>query len=107
MYITTTPTFEGHRITNYHGVVFGEVVAGVNFLRNFGAGLRNIFDGRSGGYENELISARNNALEELKKRAEQMGANGIVGVDFDYETITAGNGSMLVVIASGTAVTVE
>ncbi|MCQ2260106.1 MAG: YbjQ family protein [Bacteroidales bacterium] len=107
MYITTTPTFEGHRITNYHGVVFGEVVAGVNFLRDFGAGLRNIFGGRSGGYENELISARNNALEELKKRAEQMGANGIVGVDFDYETITAGNGSMLVVIASGTAVTVE
>lgn len=107
MYITTTPTFEGHRIINYHGVVFGEVVAGVNFLRDFGAGLRNIFGGRSGGYENELISARNNALEELKKRAEQMGANGIVGVDFDYETITAGNGSMLVVIASGTAVTVE
>lgn len=107
MYITTTPTFEGHRITSYHGIVFGEVVAGVNFLKDFGAGLRNIFGGRSGGYEDELITARNNALEELKKRAEQMGANGIVGVDFDYETITTGNGSMLVVIASGTAVSVE
>lgn len=107
MYITTTPTFEGHRITNYHGVVFGEVVAGVNFLKDFGAGLRNIFGGRSSGYESELVNARNKALAEMKERAEKMGANGIVGVDFDYETITSGNGAMLIVTASGTAVTVE
>jgi len=106
MIITTTPGIEGKRIIEYKGVVFGEVITGVNFLKDFAAGLTNIFGGRSGSYEGELIEARNNALEELVKRAEKVGGNAVVGVDIDYEVLGQG-GNMLMVTASGTAVVVQ
>lgn len=105
MILTTTPTIEGKQITNYHGVVFGEVIAGVNFVRDFFAGVRNIVGGRSSSYENELTQARDSALRELEQRAAQMGANAVVGIDLDYEVLGQNNG-MLMVTASGTAVTV-
>ncbi|MGI6066971.1 MAG: heavy metal-binding domain-containing protein [Bacillota bacterium] len=95
---------EGKRIIEYKGIVFGEVVSGVNFVKDFAAGLTNIFGGRSGSYEGELIDARENALKELERRAENMGANAVVGVDIDYEVL--GQGNMLMVTASGTAVKV-
>lgn len=103
MIVTTTPSIEGKRIIEYKGIVFGEVISGVNFFKDFGAGLRNIFGGRSEGYENELSAAREKALEELKVNAQKIGANAIVGIDFDYEVLGADN-AMLMVTASGTAV---
>lgn len=102
MIVTTTPTLEGHPIREYKGVVFGEVVAGVDFIKDFTAGLTNFFGGRSGSYEDELMQARSNALAEMMNRAAAMGANAVVGVDVDYETL--GQGNMLMVTASGTAV---
>jgi uncharacterized protein YbjQ (UPF0145 family) len=106
MIISTTPSIEGKRIVEYKEIVFGEVINGVNFIKDFKAGLTNVFGGRSGSYEEELISARTAALDEMKKRAESVGANAIVGVKMDYETLGQ-NGSMLMAIASGTAVVVE
>ena len=106
MILTTTPTIEGKKITAYHGVVFGEVIAGVDFVKDIVAGFSNFFGGRSGTYEEELLSARKTALEELEQRARLMGANAVVGIDVDYEVLGADNG-MLMVTASGTAVTVE
>ena len=103
MIVTTTPSVEGRRITEYKGVVFGEVIAGVNFVKDFVAGLSNFFGGRSGTYEEELINARQQALDEMEQRAAQLGADGVVGVDIDYEVLGADNG-MLMVTASGTAV---
>lgn len=104
MIVTSTQNVEGYRITGYYGIVFGEVVTGVNFFRDFGAGIRNIVGGRSAGYEDELLKARKEALEEMEKRAQKMGAHAIVGVDVDYETLGADSG-MLMVTCSGTAVT--
>lgn len=106
MIITTTPTIEGRRIIEYKGIVFGEVVSGVNFIKDFTAGLSNFFGGRSGTYEEELISARQNALQEMEQRAIHMGANAVVGVDIDYEVL-GGNNGMLMITASGTAVRCE
>lgn len=106
MIITTTPSVEGKKITAYKGIVFGEVISGVNFMKDIAASFTNFFGGRSGSYENELITARQNALVEMEKRAREMGANAVVGVDIDYETLGEG-GSMLMVTASGTAVFVE
>lgn len=106
MIITTTPSVEGRQIVEYKGIVFGEVVSGVNFLKDFAAGMRNFFGGRSGSYEEELLAARTQALEEMEKRAEAMGANAVVGVDVDYEVLGADNG-MLMVSVSGTAVVCE
>jgi len=103
MIITTTPSIEGKTITEYRGIVFGEVVAGVNFVKDFAAGLSNFFGGRSGSYEDELIHARDSALREMEDRARQLGANAVVGVDVDYEVLGSGNG-MLMVTACGTAV---
>lgn len=103
MIVTTTPSVEGRRITEYKGVVFGEVIAGVNFVKDFVAGLSNFFGGRSGTYEEELINARQQALAEMEQRAAQLGADAVVGVDIDYEVLGADNG-MLMVTASGTAV---
>jgi len=103
MIVTTTPSVEGKRIVEYKGIVFGEVISGVNFVKDFAAGLSNIFGGRSGSYEEELINARQNALREMEQRAYEMGANAVVGVDIDYEVLGANNG-MLMVTASGTAV---
>ena len=106
MIVTTTPSVEGKKIAEYKGIVFGEVVSGVNFLKDFAAGMRNFFGGRSGSYEEELLAARTQALEEMEKRAEAMGANAVVGVDVDYEVLGADNG-MLMVSVSGTAVVCE
>ena len=106
MIVTTTPSVEGRRITDYKGVVFGEVIAGVNFVKDFVAGLSNFFGGRSGTYEEELINARQQALAEMEQRAAQLGADAVVGVDIDYEVLGADNG-MLMVTASGTAVRLD
>lgn len=106
MIITTTPSVEGKHIVRYCGIVCGEVVAGVDFVRDFAAGLSNFFGGRSGSYEDELIKARTEAIGEMGRRAEEMGANAVVGVSLDYEVLGANNG-MLMATASGTAVTLE
>lgn len=103
MTVTTTPSIEGKRILDYKGVVFGEIVSGVDFIKDFAAGLTNFFGGRSGSYENELIEARENAIREMVDRASRMGANAVVGVSIDYEVLGQGN-NMLMVTASGTAV---
>ncbi len=103
MIVTTTNCIEGKQIVEYKGIVFGEVVAGVNLISNAIAGLSNIFGGRSGTYEDELINARENALREMENRAAASGANAVIGVDIDYEVLGADNG-MLMVTASGTAV---
>ena len=106
MIITTTPSIEGKKIVEYKGIVFGEVIAGVDFVKDFVAGLSNFFGGRSSTYEEELLNARETALRELEERARAKGANAVVGVDIDYEVLGADNG-MLMVTASGTAVIVE
>lgn len=106
MIITTTHTIEDKKITKYCGIVFGEVITGVNFVKDIGAGLRNFFGGRSEGYEDELVQARNQALLELEENAKRLGCNAVIGVDMDYEVLGADNG-MLMVTASGTAVIVE
>jgi uncharacterized protein YbjQ (UPF0145 family) len=103
MILTTTPTVEGRTITEYIGVVFGEVIAGVNFVKDFGASIRNVIGGRSGSYESELVEARSQSLRELEERARKLGADAVVGIDIDYEVLGANNG-MLMVSVSGTAV---
>ena len=106
MILTTTPSVEGRTIIAYHGIVFGEVISGVNFVKDLTAGLSNFFGGRSGTYEDELLSARTQALAELEQRAAQLGADAVVGIDVDYEVLGANNG-MLMVTASGTAVSLS
>jgi uncharacterized protein YbjQ (UPF0145 family) len=103
MILTTTPTVEGRSIVEYKGVVFGEVISGVNFIRDIKASIRNIIGGRSGSYEEELIKARTQALDEMADRAIRLGADAVVGIDIDYEVLGQDNG-MLMVTASGTAV---
>ena len=92
MILTTTPTIEGRTIREYKGVVFGEVISGVNFLRDFAASIRNIVGGRSGSYEEELVSARTQAMNELADRAARLGADAVVGIDIDYEVLGENNG---------------
>ena len=106
MILTTTPTVEGRTIVEYKGVVFGEVISGVNFIKDFKASLRDFVGGRSGSYEQELINARAQALRELEERARQLNADAVVGIDIDYEVLGQ-NGSMLMVSASGTAVRLQ
>jgi uncharacterized protein YbjQ (UPF0145 family) len=106
MVLTTTPTIEGKNTIEYKGVVCGEVITGVNFIKDFMAGIRDFVGGRSQSYEDELINARNNAFRELKSRALEKGANAVVGIDVDYEVLGQ-NGSMLMVSVSGTAVVTE
>lgn len=103
MIVTTTPSVEGRQITEYLGVVFGEVISGVDFVKDFTAGLSNFFGGRSSTYEDELIRAREQAMQEMQQRAYQLGADAIVAVDIDYEVLGSNNG-MLMVTASGTAI---
>lgn len=103
MIVTTTPNIDGQTIKNYKGIVTGETIIGANIFKDFFAGIRDIIGGRSGSYEKVLSEARETALEEMRARAQQLGANAIVGVDLDYEVIGQ-NGSMLMVSASGTAV---
>lgn len=103
MILTTTPNIEGRVIQEYLGVVFGETISGINFVRDFAAGLSNFFGGRSHTYEEELLSARETAMSELTARAAQMGADAVVGIDMDYEMLGSDNGMMMVTV-SGTAV---
>lgn len=106
MLVTTTALLEGYQITAYHGVVSGEAILGTNIFRDFFAGIRDIVGGRSGAYERALREAKEIALREMEDEARKLGATAVIGVDLDYENITVGNGSMLMVSASGTAVTV-
>ena len=106
MITTTTPTVEGRTIREYRQIVFGEVITGINFLKDIGAGFRNFFGGRSQGYEDELIKAREAAIQEMEQRAAELGANAVVGVDIDYEVLGSAN-DMLMVTASGTAAVIE
>lgn len=103
MITTTTTSVEGRPVQEYLGVVAAETIVGANVIRDMLAGLRDIFGGRSATYEKVLDEARQTALKELQEKAEALGANAIVGIDLDYETVGA-TGSMLMVIASGTAV---
>jgi uncharacterized protein YbjQ (UPF0145 family) len=106
MLTVTTPSIEGRRITKYLGIVSGEAILGANVFKDFFAGIRDIVGGRSATYERELRRAKELALGEMAAEAQALGANAIVGVDLDYETIGS-NGSMLMVSTSGTAVVVE
>lgn len=106
MLVTTTPSLEGRRIVQYHGICTGEVILGANLVRDLFAGIRDIVGGRTGSYEKVLRAAKENAIAEMCNMAEEMGANAIVGVDIDYEALGA-KGSMLMVAVSGTAVRVE
>ncbi len=105
MILTTTPSIEGKPIKEYLGIVTGETIIGANAIKDFMAGLTDFFGGRSSTYEKVLIEAKNTALTEIQQRARQMGANAIVGIDLDYETLGANSG-MLMVTVSGTAVVI-
>ena len=100
---STTPTLEGMSIQSYHGVVTGEAILGANVFKDLFAGIRDIVGGRSAAYERELRKAREIAFEEMTRAATEQGANAVVGIDIDYETV--GSGTMLMVSVSGTAVT--
>ncbi len=106
MIITTTQQIEGEPIKEYKGIVFGEVINGVDFVKDIAAGITNFFGGRSSSYEGELVNSRENAIKEMQDRATQLGANAVVGVKIDYEVLGQG-GNMLMVTASGTAVVIE
>ena len=103
MIVTTTPTVEGYSVDGYLGIVSGEAVMGANMFKDMFAGIRDIVGGRSGAYEEELRKAKEIAILEMQDNARQLGANAVLGVDLDYETVGS-NGSMLMVSASGTAV---
>ena len=105
MILTTTPQIEGRPIQRYLGVVTGETIIGANFVKDFFACIRDIVGGRSASYENVLREAKETSMREMMDRAMAMGANAVVGIDIDYETIGA-NGSMLMVATSGTAVVI-
>lgn len=106
--VTTTNGFEGRRITEYKGLVGGDAILGANMFRDMFAGLRDLVGGRSGSYEKVLRAAKTEALEDMIESARERGANAVVGVDLDYETIQIQDGgSMLMVSASGTAVVIE
>ena len=103
MLLTTTNTIEGKQIVQYYGIVTGETIIGANLFKDFFAGIRDIVGGRAGSYESVLREAKDTALQELRERAMQLGANAVIGIDLDYETVGA-NVSMLMVTAAGTAV---
>ncbi len=108
MLIVTTPTVAGHRVTRSYGLVSGEAILGANIFKDVFAGIRDIVGGRSAAYEQELRKAKAIALEEMSQQARDLGANAVVSVDLDYETIQVGQGGgMLMVSASGTAVLVS
>ena len=106
MLVTTTPIIEGKRIVKYYGIVSGETIIGANVFRDLFASIRDIVGGRSGSYEEVLREAKETALREMQDNARAMGANAVIGVDLDYETV-GGSGSMLMVTCSGTAVSME
>lgn len=108
MLVSTTPNIEGQKIVKYIGLVSGQAILGANIFKDFFAGIRDIVGGRSAAYENELRKAKDIAIEEMKEQARTLGANAVVGVDLDYETIGIGSGgNMLMVSASGTAIVYE
>ena len=107
MIITTTPHIEGKQIVEYKQLVFGEVVAGSNFIRDFFAGITDIIGGRSGMYESRITKSRKEALDEMQKNAQALGANAVVGVEVNYTTITSDAKRMFMIVASGTAVVVR
>lgn len=108
MLVVTTPTIEGKRVAAVLGLVSGEAILGANIFKDFFAGIRDIVGGRSAAYEKELEKAKTIALQEMQEQARALGANAVVGVDLDYETIGVGrSGNMLMVSASGTAVRYE
>ena len=102
MIVTTTPIIEGKKVKTYHGLVSGEAILGANIFKDFFAGIRDIVGGRSAAYERELRTAKDIAIKEMSDEAGRLGANAVIGVDLDYETVGQ---SMLMVSASGTAVT--
>ncbi|MDO8352709.1 MAG: heavy metal-binding domain-containing protein [Aestuariivirga sp.] len=106
MLVTTTHNVEGKRILEYKGLVAGEAILGANLFRDLFASIRDIVGGRAGSYEKVLNDARKTAVSEMTDKAEQLGANAVIGVDIDYETVGT-NGSMLMVTAAGTAVRIE
>lgn len=106
MILTTTSTLQGREISQYLGIVTGETIIGANIFRDFFAGITDIIGGRSAAYEEVLSKAKTQAINEMVSQAISMGANGVIGVDLDYETV-GGSGSMLMVTASGTAVVVR
>ena len=106
MLVTTTSSLQGIKIDRYHGVVSGEAIMGANIFKDLFAGIRDIVGGRSAAYEEELRRAKDTAMDEMIAEAQRLGANAVIGVDLDYETVGQ-NGSMLMVTAAGTAVTVE
>ncbi|MCF0198980.1 MAG: heavy metal-binding domain-containing protein [Bacteroidaceae bacterium] len=106
MITTTTPSIEGKKVTTYMGIVTGETIIGANFIKDLTASLHDFFGGRSTSYEETLREAKDTALREMEDRALRMGANAILSVDLDYETVGT-SGSMLMVTCSGTAVKVE
>ena len=106
MLITTTSVIEGAKITRYYGIVSGETILGANVFRDFFASIRDVVGGRSGSYEEVLREAKDTALRGMQEQARLLGANAVIGVDLDYETV-GGSGSKLMVTACGTAVTVE
>jgi uncharacterized protein YbjQ (UPF0145 family) len=106
MIVTTTPTVEGRKVIAYHGVVTGQTIMGANIFRDFFASIRDIVGGRSGSYERVLRDARDAALKEMADEATARGANAVIGVDLDYGALGSGE-SMLMVSASGTAVTLS
>ena len=106
MLLTTTNNIEGKTISKYYGIVSGETIIGANAFKDFFAGIRDIVGGRSGSYESVLRKAKDTALKELEQRAAEMGANAVIAIDLDYETV-GGSGSMLMVTAAGTAVWIE
>ncbi len=105
MTLSTTPTIEGRNILEYKGVVTGETIIGANMFKDLFAGIRDIVGGRAGAYEKVLREAKDTSMNEMMQRASQLGANAIVGIDIDYETIGQSN-SMLMVAVSGTAVVI-
>lgn len=106
MLLTTTNIVEGMKITAYHGIVSGETIIGANVIRDFFASVRDFIGGRSGAYEEVLREAKDTALREMEANAARLGANAVIGIDLDYETVGS-NGSMLMVTCSGTAVTLS
>ena len=106
MLVTTGPNVEGHPIVAYHGLVSGDAVMGANVFKDMFAGIRDIVGGRSAAYEKELRKAKETALQEMEEAAAALGANAVIAVDLDYETVGQ-NGSMLMVSVSGTAVTIQ
>ena len=109
MILSTTSSLEGKKIKEYRGIVFGEVISGIDFVKDFAASITNFTGGRASEYEEELVSARADAISEMVERAKKIGANALVGVKVDVESITVGEQAqmMIMVVATGTAIIIE